>query len=186
MTNCADHEKVLMEKTRPMANNPPSEPYDVKTSEKLIAVAPKEPFILLNENHNFDIELHLDVHIETASVLPLRFLKAIMTATEERKCIKYFNKMQPTFIEVEKETKMELSVLLDYPLDNIYNFKVETIVRRGGLSVGDIIYAICQAYRAAYLAPKHYGIWGHALSDLFIERIQIDIAKKWIYPIMGS
>ena len=81
----------------------------------------------------------------------------------------------------------ELVVVLDYPIgtDQPVAFCV-TIPDVVGVAVGDIVWAIGQAYRKLYSDPARYGIWGHAMGDLYIEDIYLDTTRGNVYPSIGS
>ena len=53
-------------------------------------------------------------------------------------------------------------------------------------SVWDICYAFAEQYARIYEQPEQYGIWGHDLSDLWIERLLYFPEKRLIYPHVGS
>lgn len=74
--------------------------------------------------------------------------------------------------------------LIDYPLERPCLFTIAV----GGepWSVWDICCAFADQYRRIYEQPEKYGIWGHDLSDLWIERLLYFPDKGLIYPHVGS
>lgn len=79
------------------------------------------------------------------------------------------------------------TVILDYPMNGAaFAIPIELGFAEGLASVGDVVYAIAQAYRAAYMNPEKHGIWGHAMGDLVIEGIDIDRDRSIIRPSVGS
>jgi hypothetical protein len=81
----------------------------------------------------------------------------------------------------------EVVVLLDYPFNGPAAFSV-TIpdMHTNNLAIGDLVWAIGQAYRYVYADPEKFRIWGHALGDLYIEGIYFDTPQALIYPLIGS
>lgn len=74
--------------------------------------------------------------------------------------------------------------LIDYPLQRpcLFTFQVGT----EPWSIWDICCAFAEQYARIYEQPEKYGIWGHDLSDLWIERLLYFPEKKLIYPHVGS
>lgn len=71
--------------------------------------------------------------------------------------------------------KHDILIRIDYPLNEPVNVPLN---RKGGWRVGHLVVAIQDLYRRIYKEPKRYGIWGHGISDLVIERIYIDKATQ--------
>jgi len=193
-------EKEEMEKHAPCCNKPPSEPYCVDTDVPLVGCGwPVE------KNPVWHMELALDVHLETACRLERDVLEALLAAPDLKSRDSRLRKLLgiPTDfcfsaipctpgvkMNLPKDywTKKEyrLNVLLDYPLGDTYCFKVPITITRAGLYVGHMVWAVCMAYRLAYLAPRIHGVWGHALADLVLQGILIDIKNLILYPTVGS
>ena len=74
--------------------------------------------------------------------------------------------------------------LIDYPLERPCLFTIE--VGDEPWSVWDICCAFAEQYARIYEQPEKYGIWGHDLSDLWIEQLLYFPEKKLIYPHVGS
>ncbi|MBX9628549.1 MAG: hypothetical protein K2X82_32430 [Gemmataceae bacterium] len=74
--------------------------------------------------------------------------------------------------------------LIDYPLERPCLFAIE--VGAEPWSIWDICSAFADQYARIYEQPERYGIWGHDLSDLWIERLLYFPEKNLIYPHMGS
>jgi hypothetical protein len=74
--------------------------------------------------------------------------------------------------------------LIDYPLERPCLFTIN--VGEEPWSVWDICYAFAEQYARIYEQPEKYGIWGHDLSDLWIERPLYFPEKRLIYPHVGS
>ena len=74
--------------------------------------------------------------------------------------------------------------LIDYPLDCPCLFTIE--VGSEPWSIWDICSAFADQYARIYEQPERWGIWGHDLSDLVIERLLYFPKKKLIYPHVGS
>ena len=93
-------------------------------------------------------------------------------------------------------------IVLDYPLTNPYKFSVNNIQ-----TVGELSWLIAQAYMCVYECEEEtspqlveeldgnclnrgktegdYGIWGHGITDLFLEVITIQPGNK-IKVFIGS
>lgn len=74
--------------------------------------------------------------------------------------------------------------LIDYPLERPCLFTVN--VGEEPWSVWEICCAFAEQYARIYEQPERYGIWGHDLSDLWIERLLYFPEKRLIYPHVGS
>ena len=74
--------------------------------------------------------------------------------------------------------------LIDYPLERPCLFTIN--VGEEPWSVWDVCCAFAEQYARIYEQPERYGVWGHDLSDLWIERLLYFPEKKLIYPHMGS
>jgi hypothetical protein len=74
--------------------------------------------------------------------------------------------------------------LIDYPLECPCLFTIE--VGKEPWSVWDICGAFAEQYARIYERPETYGVWGHDLSDLWIERLLYFPEKRLIYPHVGS
>src|SRR5262245_51716956 len=88
-------------------------------------------------------------------------------------------------IEAENE-ELPTSVrgLIDYPLERPSLFPIS--VGEAPWSLWDICCAFAEQYVRIYEEPEQYGVWGHDLSDLWIERLLYFPEKDLIYPHMGS
>jgi hypothetical protein len=74
--------------------------------------------------------------------------------------------------------------LIDYPLERPCLFTIN--VGEAPWSVWDICSAFAEQYARIYEQPEKYGIWGHDLTDLWIERLLYFPGKRLIYPHVGS
>jgi hypothetical protein len=74
--------------------------------------------------------------------------------------------------------------LIDYPLERPCLFTIQ--VGKEPWSVWDICCAFAEQYARIYEQPEKYGIWGHDLTDLWIERLLYFPEKRLIYPHVGS
>lgn len=77
-----------------------------------------------------------------------------------------------------------VNVTINYPLKNPYTFTVKCIV------LNDLINEIVLAYRRIYEEEKEnpgkYGIWGHRIEDLWLEKATLDIETGNIELFVGS
>lgn len=89
-------------------------------------------------------------------------------------------------LTVRKDIELPLTVVLSYPLAGTFFFEVPFTARASTLAIGDLVWAVCQAYRAVYADPKHFGVFGHGLGDLVIEYIKLDLQGAVIVPGIGS
>jgi hypothetical protein len=74
--------------------------------------------------------------------------------------------------------------LIDYPLERPCLFTID--VGEEPWSVWDICCAFAEQYTRIYEQPEKWGIWGHDLTDLWIERLFYFPEKRLIYPHVGS
>lgn len=77
-----------------------------------------------------------------------------------------------------------VNVTINYPLKNPYTFTVKCIV------LNDLINEIVLAYRRIYEEEKEnpgkYGIWGHRIEDLWLEKATLDIETGNVKILVGS
>ncbi|HTU90437.1 MAG TPA: hypothetical protein VMF69_10210 [Gemmataceae bacterium] len=74
--------------------------------------------------------------------------------------------------------------LIDYPLETPVLFTIE--VGEEPWSLWDICCAFADQYAKIYETAERYGIWGHDITDLWIERLVYYPEQRLIYPFMGS
>lgn len=117
----------------------------------------------------------------------------------------------PKFIFSNGDSLVEgtkLRTVIDYPLSTKVEFEVEL-----AYYVNDMIGAICKKYKEIYKEENEtskkkamtldeefpgcgllnrnetngcYGIWGHNIGDLYIERLQLDTENKELVLVVGS
>jgi ASC-1-like (ASCH) protein len=74
--------------------------------------------------------------------------------------------------------------LIDYPLERPCLFTIE--VGEEPWELWEICCAFADQYARIYEEPEKYGIWGHDMTDLWIERLLYYPEKQLIYPHVGS
>jgi len=74
--------------------------------------------------------------------------------------------------------------LIDYPVATPVLFEIETGAEPW--SVWDICCAFAYEYEKIYENPLRYGVWGHDLTDLVIERLMYSPEERLIYASIGS
>jgi hypothetical protein len=74
--------------------------------------------------------------------------------------------------------------LIDYPIKSPVLFTIET--GSSPWSLWDICCAFADQYDKIYEHPERYGIWGHDLTDLWIERLVYYPEERLIHPFVGS
>jgi hypothetical protein len=88
-------------------------------------------------------------------------------------------------ISMEKEgLPTTVRGLIDYPLERPCLFTIK--VGEEPWSLWDVCVAFADQYARIYEQPDRYGIWGHDMTDLWIERLLYYPEHKLIYPHMGS
>jgi hypothetical protein len=88
-------------------------------------------------------------------------------------------------IEMEEEgLPSTVRGLIDYPLERPCLFTIE--VGEEPWSLWDICCAFADQYARIYEEPEKYGVWGHDMTDLWIERLLYFPEKQLIYPHVGS
>ena len=108
--------------------------------------------------------------------------------------------VEPNELLIKQET---ISIKFDYPLKNEVSFEYSN---EGGFTRIDIFRCIYEGYKKIYETEKkevgdpgiypglynrkpskgRYGIWGHYMNELIIERIVYDSKKKSIELSVGS
>lgn len=168
-----------------LANNPPTEPYLVDTEEPLVAT------LITNDVDRDDLIIDCrtatNIHVETASKLSMKTLERVTMGVREGE-IFYFlpPDIYPNLDHDDyNDHETPIKVIIEYPVKQPALFMVDIPIRRH-VCFGQLIWAICQAYRKLYTDPKRHGIWGHALEDLVIEGIEIDTKLLTIIPLVGS
>lgn len=74
--------------------------------------------------------------------------------------------------------------LIDYPTEIPVLFTIET--GEEPWNVWEICCAFAEHYRTIYESAGAYGVWGHDLTDLWIERLFYFPTERLIYPFIGS
>jgi hypothetical protein len=74
--------------------------------------------------------------------------------------------------------------LIDYPLEVPVLFPIE--VGKEPWSLWRICCAFAEQYVRIYEHPDRYGVWGHDLADLWIERLAYYPKHRLIWPTIGS
>jgi hypothetical protein len=74
--------------------------------------------------------------------------------------------------------------LIDYPLERPCLFTIDA--GDEPWSIWDICCAFADQYASIYEQPEKYGVWGHDMTDLWIERLLYYPEKGLIYPHVGS
>ncbi len=75
------------------------------------------------------------------------------------------------------------NLTIDYPCNKSV-FTIST--GKSGLGTMGLVKKISKLYERIYSKPFHYGVWGHGIEDLVIERIHVDNVKKRITLDVGS
>jgi hypothetical protein len=90
------------------------------------------------------------------------------------------------YIEFEEGVAMPETVrgLIDYPLEKPVLFAIE--VGKTPWFLWDILSAFADQYALIYQEAQRFGVWGHDLSDLWIERLFYYPERALIYPYVGS
>ncbi len=74
--------------------------------------------------------------------------------------------------------------LINYPLKRPCVFTIN--IGKEPWSIWEVCCAFAEQYARIYEQPEKYGIWGHDLTDLWIERLFYFPDKRLIYPHIGS
>ena len=74
--------------------------------------------------------------------------------------------------------------LIDYPVETPVLFTIE--VGEEPWSLWDICCAFADQYAKIYETPQRYGVWGHDITDLWIEGLVYYPQERLIYALMGS
>ena len=76
------------------------------------------------------------------------------------------------------------TLVIEYPLDDEYKFVIKT--GKNGMGTICLLKYIYKFYKEIYKNEEKYGVWGHAISDLVIEQIQVSHKNKSIRIDVGS
>jgi len=137
--------------------------------------------------------LHMDVMLERAIAVDPHLLRGLMFAMTDftvpasamLTTLVYQQGRQP------KQTSFPLDYpgeapgdgvwfCLDYPLKKPVYFHYEPEQDTALLFVGDLIYAVSQAYRYIYSLPDQYTIIGHSFAQLMLGCIQVHTNAPFI------
>jgi hypothetical protein len=83
---------------------------------------------------------------------------------------------QPIHDKILTKSK-NITICLDYPLDHTFYFKY---YNKKGFTFGKIIKLIKKCYKKIYyndVSQAKYGVWGHDIGDLCIERFTVRKSK---------
>lgn len=111
-------------------------------------------------------------------------LKKQATLYKEYFDLRVVNDNVNIFIDLSLPKNKTYTLAIDYPTNKEYIFQIKTGVK--GLTEKALIDKIRKTYEKVYNAPQTYGVWGHDISDLWIESIAVDHKKKTIDLGMGS
>jgi hypothetical protein len=88
-------------------------------------------------------------------------------------------------IEFEKVEQPKVARgLIDYPLQRPVVFSID--LKSEMWYLWDILSAFSDQYARIYEDSERFGVWGHDLDDLWIERLCYYPQKQVIYPFVGS
>lgn len=134
------------------------------------------------KDRSFSCNIRLSV---LASMSPKQAL-AVISVCEQSPKIKGYQTL--SYFRIEK-----IIAAFDYPLRSKYLLRTNPTLDYNGNSmpmhVGYFLWQVAKIYSdEIYKYPKKYGVWGHAIDDLFIEGIILRKIGKNYYGIieMGS
>jgi hypothetical protein len=84
----------------------------------------------------------------------------------------------------EEGLPVTVRAMIDYPLGTPMLFTIE--VGDEPWSLWDICCAFADQYAKIYETARQYGVWGHDITDLWIEKLIYFPEQRLIYPLMGS
>jgi hypothetical protein len=117
----------------------------------------------------------MDIVIETASRCSSSMLEDLINFTADGTDVKYLS-----FPKGERIFR----IFVDYPCTPVvstYSIRIDRCI-----SAGRIVSMIAETYFSLYREEQHYGVWGHYLKDLCLEKIHIDQKTCRIWPVVGS
>jgi hypothetical protein len=89
------------------------------------------------------------------------------------------------YIELEEvEQPKVVRGLIDYPLDQPVVFSID--LKSEMWYLWDILSAFSDQYARIYEDAERFGVWGHDLDDLWIDRLVYYPQKQLIYPYLSS
>jgi hypothetical protein len=89
------------------------------------------------------------------------------------------------YIELENvEQPKVVRGLIDYPLDQTVVFSID--LKSEMWYLWDILSAFSDQYARIYEDAERFGVWGHDLDDLWIDRLFYYPQKQLIYPYLSS
>jgi len=99
-----------------------------------------------------------------------------------RSMAKYRKVSQPSKVVIPPNKRYTL--VIDYPLDKPYKGVVAS--GKGGMTLRRLLDTIVAHYYKVYKTPKKYQIWGHNITDLVIEAVNLNHRKGIIKLWVGS
>eukprot|EP00918_Siedleckia_nematoides_P082768 GHVU01181408.1.p1 GENE.GHVU01181408.1~~GHVU01181408.1.p1 ORF type:complete len:142 (+),score=15.98 GHVU01181408.1:621-1046(+) len=95
--------------------------------------------------------------------------------------------IQPNEVVIPRPSAI---VEFDYPLSDAFEFEVRAKDESAGITINELLDFICRTYDRIYREydedDSPYGIWGHGIGDLFIERIVYDPKRGTVDLFIGS
>lgn len=76
------------------------------------------------------------------------------------------------------------TLVIDYPLENMYTPVIHTGVK--GMNYVSLLKRIGKEYQYIYNNVNQFNVWGHELSDLYLEQLHVDHETKKITLAVGS
>lgn len=121
------------------------------------------------------IKIFLDCHVK--SMAEIERLQAVMILAASAKGHPVVKSLPISPMQ------RKMTAILTYPLHK--PVRVDIVRETNFWFVGEVVWEICKAYEDIYKKSKA-NVWGHVLSDLVIEGLEIDTDTYQIDVTVGS
>jgi len=76
------------------------------------------------------------------------------------------------------------TMLVDYPFHRPYRHEFKT--GEAGMGFAALLDELRGVYKRIYAEPDRFGVWGHALDELWLERVTVDRQNATVALHVGS
>jgi hypothetical protein len=125
-----------------------------------------DPERLLGEAMSHRRHISMSIHVKTLATLTLHQAESVVSGVD-----------RDTGELCHLLEARPLRITLTYPMEKPYVVSIGGETGETGersLWLGGVLWHVAKGYEEVYKDPEKYGVWGHGLSDLYLEGLIID------------